>query len=363
VDQVAGGRKVVATSVALMMLAITSTGCVDDGDGTEWKDPTTIVFTTLDVIETRQVVLVNFTLTDKDGLVTKADGALEVTIWDSDGLEMFNRTFTIKAKEFNTFDLGIIKTTSYALEIPFADMARSHDRGYNGPMEFTERRLHGTLRFTFGSVEMEDTYHIDLLNPEIPEALLFPNQPPMADLRSPSTGFVEFEVVLNASNSTDPEGGVLAYTWDVGDGSSIHQGPEMVKAHNYVAPGIYEVSVTVIDPEDASDTATLDIIIEWAVTARVNGTGNVTEPGPYLDHTYVELILLNQADGVVPVPPFDAVLIDDMSEEVAAAGIDGRVPESLAAGEALTIIIYFDTPEGFDASWVGVMGRQPMALE
>lgn len=56
---------------------------------------------------------------------------------------------------------------------------------------------------------------------------------------------------FSAADSFDPDGEILAYNWDFGDGTN-GQGVETF--HNYEEPGKYYVGLTVIDDDDACDT-------------------------------------------------------------------------------------------------------------
>jgi PKD repeat protein len=357
-------RKVIAIAVALTMAVVGFAGCLDDeGNGTDWKNPTQIVFSDLSGDEATQVVLVNFTLGDKEDLVTQADGSLQVAIWDSDGFEMLNKTFTIKAKDFKTLTVGIIKSTSYSLKIPYADFEKSHDRGYNALFEFTERTMHGTVWFTFKGDVLTASYDFEFLNPEIPDGLLHPNVDPNADLRGGAMSYVGFVVTFNASESTDMEGGSLMYMWDFGDEQTTSMGDFPVQEHTYDAPGVYEVSVTVQDPEEAEDVATMDITVDWAIAAGFEAKGKVTEPGVYINHTWVDLIILNQAPEEATIPELNAVLMDDSGGEIEAAGTDITVPSTIEGGGSVTVRIYFDTPTGFDSTRVQVFDRPPMSVE
>jgi PKD repeat protein len=69
-----------------------------------------------------------------------------------------------------------------------------------------------------------------------------PNQPPTAAFTAGSVGLT---ASLDASSSTDPEGGALGYAWSYGDGTS---GTGVSAIHTYAAAGSFTVSLTVTDP-------------------------------------------------------------------------------------------------------------------
>jgi parallel beta-helix repeat protein len=96
-----------------------------------------------------------------------------------------------------------------------------------------------------------------------------PNTPPTARLTvSPTSGTAPLAVTADASTSTDPQGQVLTYTFDFGDGTAA-VGPQSAAtaAHTYAAAGSYTVTVTATDTGGLSSTATA------AVTANPSGGG------------------------------------------------------------------------------------------
>ena len=73
------------------------------------------------------------------------------------------------------------------------------------------------------------------------------NQPPNADISSPSNGdrYDAFEtVIFDGSLSSDPEDDPLTYTWDFGDDNSSH---DAYTTHEYGDTGFYFVTLTVND--------------------------------------------------------------------------------------------------------------------
>jgi PKD repeat protein len=74
-----------------------------------------------------------------------------------------------------------------------------------------------------------------------------PNKPPIADFAySPLNPRVFEFVFFNASVSYDPDGFIKSYTWDFGDGNTT-QVLDSTIYHYYNAPGIFNVTLTVVD--------------------------------------------------------------------------------------------------------------------
>jgi hypothetical protein len=66
---------------------------------------------------------------------------------------------------------------------------------------------------------------------------------------------INLPVIFDGTGSSDPDGGMLLYAWDFGDGSPIGKGVK--PTHTYTAVGVRNVTLTVIDEADtpASDSA------------------------------------------------------------------------------------------------------------
>jgi len=77
-----------------------------------------------------------------------------------------------------------------------------------------------------------------------------PDQGPTAAFSSMSTP-AEDPSVFDASGSSDPDGSVVTYEWDFGDGQELIT-PTATAAHTYAAPGEYTVTLTVSDNESCS---------------------------------------------------------------------------------------------------------------
>jgi probable HAF family extracellular repeat protein len=86
-----------------------------------------------------------------------------------------------------------------------------------------------------------------------------PNRAPVPNAGGPYTGHKKVSVEFDGTGSTDPDGDVLTYAWDFGDGSPLGSGPAPV--HEYTAWGTYTASLTVSDPAGLSAVATTTVTI------------------------------------------------------------------------------------------------------
>jgi len=87
-----------------------------------------------------------------------------------------------------------------------------------------------------------------------------PNEPPVAVATSNlSSGKVPLPVAFNGSGSSDPDGTIVSYAWDFGDGAGTSQ--EADPTYTYSAAGTYIAALTVTDNGGLTATATLDITV------------------------------------------------------------------------------------------------------
>ncbi|RLG56894.1 MAG: hypothetical protein DRN83_03065 [Hadesarchaea archaeon] len=83
-------------------------------------------------------------------------------------------------------------------------------------------------------------------------------QPPVADIAtdpSPPTGTAPLTVEFDASGSYDPDGAIVSYSWDFGDGTT---GSGVTVSHTYTA-GTYTATLTVTDTDGLTDTDTVTV--------------------------------------------------------------------------------------------------------
>jgi len=124
------------------------------------------------------------------------------------------------------------------------------------------------------------------------------NRQPVARVAvSPDNGPAPLEVILDASASSDPDGGPLRYLWDLGDGTGSEQ-PVVRKKY---APGSYLARLTVTDDGGVSNVVK-DIRI---VSGNTRPAALIQEPRP--DRLYSEgepIVFAGQSvdaeEGVMP---------------------------------------------------------------
>jgi hypothetical protein len=78
-----------------------------------------------------------------------------------------------------------------------------------------------------------------------------PNQDPIASFTaSPASGIAPVEVTFDASPSSDPDGLIVRYDWDFGDGAA---GAGITVKHTYTTSGAFTVNLTVTDDKGATN--------------------------------------------------------------------------------------------------------------
>jgi DNA/RNA endonuclease G (NUC1)/PKD repeat protein len=122
-------------------------------------------------------------------------------------------------------------------------------------------------KVTVNQIELETGYDLLSALPNQIEVLVEANdRAPAAATDGPYTGMEGAPVSLSGSASTDPDGDVLTYNWDFGDGTT---GTGVTPQHSYADNGNYVVTLTVSDPAGAEATATTSVTV-FNVAPAVN---------------------------------------------------------------------------------------------
>jgi len=89
------------------------------------------------------------------------------------------------------------------------------------------------------------------------------NQKPVANPGGPYVTKLNQTVSFNGSQSIDPDGTIIFYRWNFGDGSS--QILDISPDHTYADPGVYTVTLTVVDDDGRSSMANTTATIQGVI--------------------------------------------------------------------------------------------------
>ena len=115
------------------------------------------------------------------------------------------------------------------------------------------------MRAATYSVKRSIIFTLMILSALLTGCFLFPNTPPVAQFQvAPPGGDAPITVQFDAQSSHDPDGGIVTYAWDFGDG---HIGTGAVVSHHYIAPGSYTITLTVEDGRGATASFTSVLVV------------------------------------------------------------------------------------------------------
>jgi len=85
---------------------------------------------------------------------------------------------------------------------------------------------------------------------------------PTAVIAAPASGAVEgSSVALDGSDSADPDGEIVSYSWDLGDGSEPVTSASPTVAHTFADDGTYTVKLTVTDDDDLAASTSRKVTV------------------------------------------------------------------------------------------------------
>ncbi len=169
----------------------------------------------------------------------------------------------------------------------------------------------------------------------VPDPSVAVNQPPTAAFSmTPPMGMAPLSVLLDGSTSADPDGNIVSYTWNFGDGTPNGSGQSVT--HLFTATGTLTVSLTVEDNLGLQHTISQDITVLDASGSYSCLLGLVNEKlascsgndGRFIVTNYnnVPLQLTNSGGAIVPAASGNANLYDNLAPgiyQLTANGANG----------------------------------------
>ncbi|HEX6189545.1 MAG TPA: PKD domain-containing protein [Pyrinomonadaceae bacterium] len=102
-----------------------------------------------------------------------------------------------------------------------------------------------------------------------------PPQAPIASAGGPYTGFPGMSIILDGRGSFDPDGAIVSYQWDFGDGTSA---PGAAPSHTYAQTGTYSATLVVTDNSGSTASQTAIAIITTGQPAKPSQTITFNAP-------------------------------------------------------------------------------------
>jgi PKD repeat protein len=121
-----------------------------------------------------------------------------------------------------------------------------------------------------------------------------PNQSPIADAGSDQIVFEDDIVNFDGSGSYDPDGIIVNYTWDFGDGNL---GYGKFPTHIYDTPGSYNVTLTVMDDDNATDSDIMTVTVELRLPSPPRDLDAILVPGSLEDVKLIWTASLDDGEG------------------------------------------------------------------
>jgi DNA-binding beta-propeller fold protein YncE len=151
-----------------------------------------------------------------------------------------------------------------------------------------------------------------------------PNQAPVASFEA-APGSAGSETQFDASGAADPDGRIVRYDWDFGDGTVVPDGGPSPR-HVYTQPGTYTVTLVVTDNEGAS-------------TTTIFTGGTVLGHGRPVAQATLQIQVAAAAAAPPPPPPPGVVaptqaLQPDLGETLLADPISGSIRVRLPGAES-----------------------------
>jgi len=147
-----------------------------------------------------------------------------------------------------------------------------------------------THQYTINWSDHEATVRIDADGDGTFEQNVTLKQPVASFTYIPENPVVNQTITFNASSSYDPDGTIVSYKWDFGDGNITNTTHEILN-HSYSETGSYEVTLTATDDDGVTNSTTK--IMTVYPPAAIFDTGTPSNPYPSIAGTHTGIIKPN----------------------------------------------------------------------
>jgi DNA/RNA endonuclease G (NUC1) len=130
---------------------------------------------------------------------------------------------------------------------------------------------------TVDDVEALSGYNLLSALPDEIERIVEANiKPPFALLNGPYTGNEGMAVSMSGAASYDPNGSIVSYAWDFGDGQT---GSGVTASHSYAQEGLYTVTLTVTDNDGLTSVTQTSVTVANVAPSIPPFPGAILLPG------------------------------------------------------------------------------------
>jgi alpha-galactosidase len=135
-----------------------------------------------------------------------------------------------------------------------------------------------SLRLQVVALDSTDADHADWAIPRVAcDESPSPNRPPQARFTATRSRTVPWTpVTFDAGSSADPDGTIVSYAWDFGDGFT---GNGVVVGHAFAHSGRFSVVLTVVDNNYTSNAASSEITVDFPPIAVLSTSLKAAPPG------------------------------------------------------------------------------------
>jgi len=168
-------------------------------------------------------------------------------------------------------DPGLIDQTGLSYQWDFGDGSQG-----SGPVVSHSYAQAGSYTIKLTVTDKDGGQGTDVATVQVNGAA---NQPPQAAINGPTSGLTGETLNFSGSNSSDPDGNIVSYDWDFGDGSADNG---INVSHIYSTIGSYTVSLTVTDNDGLTAKTTLLVQINEPVPVPELPIAVIDDPGSNL---------------------------------------------------------------------------------
>ncbi|CAD7769060.1 Periplasmic copper-binding protein (NosD) [Candidatus Methanoperedenaceae archaeon GB37] len=248
---------------------------------------------------------VNTTITDQYGRTISDDGTNEIpnaSMLVMNDTKIFylpaNLTYTTEIDAYDTGTFNFTRVSPVGNNISITKFENiSITASTEASVEILPNVTNYTMRIDYdGDGEIDEEK-----SPDVNETIEM-NKPPTASFtHTPENPVINQSITFNASSSYDPDGTIVSYEWDFGDGNVTKTTEETIN-HSYSEAGRYTVNLTVTDNDCLTNSITKNVLVGCG---DLNSDGEISMTDVHLllkhvgGHGDYEAIADVNCDGVV----------------------------------------------------------------